>query len=108
MQAKSFGRELPTSRLVAGPQTCDGSGCQRRCQPMAGLLERCTSQISHTSVDRRRLRVSASSLELHSEESERLNLMPLGQSIPGCLVTLSRQTLEEIDGRVVTVLFRSV
>jgi hypothetical protein len=69
---------------------------------MAGFLERPTPQVSNTSIDRCGLRVSASPLEFHSQECERLNLMPFGQSIPGCPVTLGRETVEKFDGRVVT------
>jgi len=108
LQAEGFVRELPRSGALIGSQGCDGSGSQSRCQPMAGLLERSTPQISNTSIDRRRFRVSASPLQLHSEEAERLNLMPFGQSIRGCLVTLGRETIEELDGRVVTSLLRSL
>ena len=51
--------------------------------------------------------MSASPLELHAEEPERLNLMPFRQSIAGCLATLGRETVETID-RVVTASFCSV
>jgi hypothetical protein len=108
LHAKSLVRELPTSGAPAGPQARDGSGTQRRCQPMAGLLEHRTSQISNASIDRRGLGVSASPLERHAEESERLNLMPFGQSILGGLVTLGREAVEKIDSRVVTALFCSL
>src|SRR5512138_3251431 len=71
-------------------------------QPMAGFLERPTPQISNTSIDRCGLRVSALPVEFNSEESERLNLVPLGHSIPGCLATLGREAVENFDGRAVT------
>src|SRR5262245_37549309 len=87
LQAKSLVRELPTGGAFPGTQARDGSGRQRRCQPVPGLLERPTSQVSYTSINRRRLRVSALAFELHSEEFERLNLMPVGQSVAGCFVT---------------------
>src|SRR5262245_44516626 len=108
LQAKSLVRELPTGGAFPGTQARDGSGRQRRCQPVPGLLERPASQVSYTSINRRRLRVSALAFELHSAEFERLNLMPVGQSVAGFFVTSGRQTVEQIDGRVVTPPFRSL
>jgi len=75
---------------------------------MAGLLARRASHVSDTSKNRGGLRVGASSLEFHTEESERLDLMPFRQSIPGCPATLGRETVEKIDGRVVTAIFCSL
>lgn len=107
MKAKSFGRQRPSDGALAGPEARNGGGCQGRCQPMAGLLERCTSQICNTSVGRRGFRVSASPFELHSKKAERLNLIPFTQPIVGCLMASGRETFEEIDGRIVTTLLRN-
>jgi len=105
MQADSFEGELPTGRALAGPQTRSGGRTQSRCQAVAGLLARRASQISDTPKDRRGLRVGASALELHTHEPERLDLVPFRQSSSGCLATLSCETVEQIDGHVVTAVF---
>jgi len=70
---------------------------------MAGLLARRTSHISETSKHVRGLRVRTPSLELHAHQPERLDLVPFRQSSPGCLSTFGRETVEEIDGGIVTV-----
>jgi len=108
MEADGLDGELPTGSALAGPQTGNGGGTQSRCETMAGLLVRRASHVSDTSKNRRGLRVGASSLELHTEESECLDLMPFRQSIPGGLATLGRETVEKIDGRVVTAFFCSL
>jgi|SRR6476659_9491294 hypothetical protein len=67
---------------------------------MAGLLERRPSQISDTSIHRRRLRVGALPLELHPEESKGLYLVPFCQGVASRLVTPGRKTPKKISGRV--------
>jgi hypothetical protein len=90
MQADRLGGEPSTRGALAGTQARGRSGSQRRGQAVAGFLERRPSYVSSALKYRRGLRVSASPFELHSEQPERLNLVPFGQSILRCLVTLSR------------------
>jgi hypothetical protein len=107
MAADGLGGELSTSGALAGAQARDRSRSQCRRQAMPGLLERATSYFSHSSEDRRRLPMSASPFEFHSEQAERLNLVPFRQPVPRCLATLRREPVEKIDGGVVPALFRS-
>jgi hypothetical protein len=46
--------------------------------------------------------MSASLLELHSKEAERLNLIPFAQPIVDGFVAPGGETVEEIDGSLVT------